>query len=305
MSSDLRRTLMDLEHEVDALTLAPAAAVRARGEARRRRRLAAAAIGVAVVAGGAVAVVSVGPRWPFTAGGGAVATSCPPQPTLTNQPGEARIFMKTDATRAQRDAVEARLRGWNLDPTFVDRQEAWRLFRIVYCAEPELLANTGPERLPESFIITLPSSVVFQAVRAEIQPMPGVDTVVDLSRSMEVPNTEPCTTQPVATAGRTIFLDGRTVYVYLTQDATDAQREAIAAELGSVPGVARVGFSDHEDAYERFKRVYACAPELIDSTRPESLPESFLVTLDDPAGYPAVRDKVMGMPGVDTVIQVE
>jgi len=302
MSSDLRRTLMDLEHEVNALTLAPAPAVRARGEARRRHRQAALAIGVALVACVTVAAVSVGPRWPFTAGGPST-TACPPQPTLTNRPNEVRIFMKTEATRAQRDAVEARLRGWNLDPTVVDRQEAWRLFRIVYCANPDLLANTRAEQLPEFLIVTLPSSSA--RVQAELRSMPGVDTVVDLSPSSDRPTIPSCSAQPEATDGRVIHLDGRSAYVYLTQDSTDAQREAIADELRSLPWIASFSFSDHEDAYERFRRVYACEADLISGTRPESLEESFLVTLDDPARYPALRERVAGMPGVDTVIQIK
>jgi cell division transport system permease protein len=135
--------------------------------------------------------------------------------------------------------------------------------------------------------------------------MPGVDAVIDLSRSSDRPTIPSCSAKPEAADGRTIHLDGRSAYVYLTQDATDAQREAIAAELRSLSGVANFSFSDREDAYERFKRVYACAPELIDATRPESLPESFLVTPGDPASYPALQDKLTGMPGIDTMIQIK
>jgi cell division transport system permease protein len=99
-------------------------------------------------------------------------------------------------------------------------------------------------------------------------------------------------------------LDSRRLTVYLRSEVTPEQREAIAAELRTLPGIASFDFSSREEAYERFKEVYACAPELIEATRPESLPESFTVTLTDPVAGATVRDRIERLPGVDTVVHL-
>jgi cell division protein FtsX len=265
------------------------------GEARRRHRLAATAAGLALLAGVGVAAAAVGPQWPFTAGDGAPSATACPHPAATPRPGEVRIFMQLDASRSQRDAVAAKLRDLGLDPTVVDRAEAYRLFGLVYCDEPDLVAATRPEQLPEYLVVTLADPVELDAVRQAVQPMAGVDTIVDRpSRSGREPVRDICTSGLVTS-------DGRRVEVFLRPDATVEQREAIAAELGSLPGVVSFAFSDHEDAYERFKRVYACAPELIEATRPDALPESFIVTVSHPAAGATVRDRVGRLPGVDPV----
>jgi hypothetical protein len=298
MSSDLGRSLRDLERDVDDLNLAPAAQVRARGEARRRHRMAAATAGLVLLAGAGVAVAATGPRWPFTAGdGGASATSCPPQPVLTNRPGEARIYMKLDATRAERDAVETRLRELNLDPTVVDRAEAWRLFQAVYCDEPDLVARTRPGQMPEYLIVTLDNQALFDSVQQSVQSMPAVDAMVDLSPGEGSTNWSGCSTPPVSS-------DGRRVTVFLRPEVTDEQREAIAAELRSLPGIASFDFANRQQAYERFTEIYSCVPELVEATRPESLPESFQVTLTDPSAGETVKAVVGRMPGVDAVVHI-
>jgi cell division protein FtsX len=133
-------------------------------------------------------------------------------------------------------------------------------------------------------------------VRQAVQPMPGVDTVLDMTPGEGSTNWSGCPA-PVSP-------DGRRATVFLRAEATDEQREAIAAELRSLPGIASFEFSSKQDAYERFKEIYACAPDLVDPIRPESLPESFIVTLTDPAAGPVLRNRIAGMPGVDTVIHL-
>jgi cell division transport system permease protein len=125
--------------------------------------------------------------------------------------------------------------------------------------------------------------------------MPAVDAVVDLTPGEGSTNWSGCSTPPVS-------LDGRRVTVFLRLEATDQQREAIAAELRSLPGIARFDFASRQEAYERFKELYACAPELVDATRAESLPESFNVTLTDPSAGQTVKDQISRLPGVDAVV---
>jgi hypothetical protein len=294
MSYDLSRSLRDLEQDVNAVPLAPASAVRARGETRRRRQVTAAALGtalgLALVVGAIATTVGLGPRATSPAGGD---PSCGPRTTPTITPGEARVTLATDATAAQRDAVAAKLRGWGFDPTVVDRDEAWRRFQTMYCDDPDLIARTRPEQLSEYLVLR--DAVTLSGRREELLRLPGVVAVIDPARGdgRDHPSFGCVTPAPA---------DGRRVDIFLTLDSTAAQRQAIASRLTSLPGVTGFTFSDREDAYERFKRVYACAPDLVAQTRPDQLPESFVVAVTDPAGGEVVRAVIGGMPGVDAVI---
>lgn len=92
------------------------------------------------------------------------------------------------------------------------------------------------------------------------------------------------------------------VRVYMKLEATPEQighvRQALA-EL-NLPAL----FRDHDQAYEEFKQLYACEPELIRLTAAENLPESFEVTLHDLAELPEFRDQLTQLPGVEIVFQM-
>jgi cell division transport system permease protein len=98
--------------------------------------------------------------------------------------------------------------------------------------------------------------------------------------------------------------DGREVHIFLKLDVTLAQRDAVEARLRGLGLDAIIGFSSRGEAYERFAAVYCDAPELIAATRPEDLPESFVVTLGDAGDYGVIHDALVGMPGVDAVVRL-
>jgi cell division transport system permease protein len=77
------------------------------------------------------------------------------------------------------------------------------------------------------------------------------------------------------------------------QPCTDLRRD-----LESTPGVESVVLESREQAFERFKQIFAAQPELIQLTRPQALPASFRVKLDDPERFPAVQAAFTGRPGV-------
>jgi cell division transport system permease protein len=87
-----------------------------------------------------------------------------------------------------------------------------------------------------------------------------------------------------------------------TQDTTQAERDAIDADLKQDPLVENYHFETKQEAYERFKQIYASAPELIAQTKPESLPESFRVKLRNPNQFADFNAKYVGRDGVDTII---
>jgi hypothetical protein len=94
------------------------------------------------------------------------------------------------------------------------------------------------------------------------------------------------------------------VAAYLTSDATALQQAAIAAELESMPEVAYFAFEDHVLAYQRFSDIYCAVPGLLATTKPESLPESFQITLRYPGDASTVAERLRTMPGVDTVVSL-
>jgi cell division transport system permease protein len=87
-----------------------------------------------------------------------------------------------------------------------------------------------------------------------------------------------------------------------TQEATDEQKAAIEADLKVDELVKTYVFETREQAFVRFKEIYAGAPELIAQTKPEALPESFRVKLVNQDTATEFIAKYKGRDGVDTVI---
>lgn len=84
-------------------------------------------------------------------------------------------------------------------------------------------------------------------------------------------------------------------------EVTDAQRQAVYADLQS-PAlkkyVAQVYYESKAEAFERFKGQY---PDLADNLTADTMPESYRVRLVDPQQYAAVSQQFRNKPGVDTV----
>jgi FtsX extracellular domain len=116
----------------------------------------------------------------------------------------------------------------------------------------------------------------------------------------------PSATAPPTPLGATpdpALARSRTVRVFLALTTTPAQKAAVQARLQDLKGVATVEFEDRQRAWHRFSEAFCYAPELVAATKPEMLPESFLVTLAQPSDYTTVQDAVGAMPGVEAVVR--
>ena len=89
--------------------------------------------------------------------------------------------------------------------------------------------------------------------------------------------------------------------VFLRGDATEPQRQAIEAKLRAIPGARAITFETHEQAYQHFKEQFKDRPDLVAATSPDSLPESFRLTLTDPVATQPQVAQVSALPGVDQV----
>jgi hypothetical protein len=90
--------------------------------------------------------------------------------------------------------------------------------------------------------------------------------------------------------------------VYLRPKATDAQKAAIRSSLDGDQEVRSVVFVDRSQAFVQFKMLWKDDPDFIKSVGVDQLPESFVVRLADPAGYPEFAAQARTMPGVQDVV---
>lgn len=91
------------------------------------------------------------------------------------------------------------------------------------------------------------------------------------------------------------------VSIYLANNVTDEQRQAIEDALKADPLVKQYTHQTKEQAYTHFKQIFRGATDLIDATKPDSLPESFQVKLKDPTRFKEINEKYKGMAGIDDI----
>jgi cell division protein FtsX len=95
------------------------------------------------------------------------------------------------------------------------------------------------------------------------------------------------------------------VAVFLTHDATSSQKDAIRTALKALHPVDGIRFETREQAYQRFKEQFKDDPNLVNGTRPDSLPESYRLTTSGTNFDCSAFTKIRHLPGVDdaTVVQ--
>jgi len=106
-----------------------------------------------------------------------------------------------------------------------------------------------------------------------------------------------------------IYFDRVEVAVFLTNDlstndpgCTGPICADLRTQLQNFPGVQSVDYESRAQAYDRFKKVFAQQPELVQLARPEALPASFRVKLNDPKRFAVINQAFGTRPGVDRVV---
>jgi cell division transport system permease protein len=86
---------------------------------------------------------------------------------------------------------------------------------------------------------------------------------------------------------------------------TDEQKEAVAALLEEHPQVEKFHYESSEEAYAKWRDVYAgddeTSQQVVEAIRPSDLAESYWVTLKDPREFTELKQAVAELPGVGTV----
>ncbi|HEY3009897.1 MAG TPA: permease-like cell division protein FtsX [Micromonosporaceae bacterium] len=98
------------------------------------------------------------------------------------------------------------------------------------------------------------------------------------------------------------YYDKIEVSIFLTGEVTDAQRATLDTQLKNDPLVRSFYYESKSQAYEKFKRLFADAPDLVSAVKPDGLPESFRVQLKNPEKFQEVSNKYAGSQGVEEII---
>jgi cell division transport system permease protein len=126
---------------------------------------------------GAAALLTMAVVW--AGGGGPVSRVRAVAPSLGTR-NQVTVFLRTDVTEDQRQAVEGILRSLPSVATvrFESQQEAYETFKRDFKDAPDLVAATKPESLPPSFRITVKSPAGYCEVLTHVGNKPGVDAVL-------------------------------------------------------------------------------------------------------------------------------
>jgi cell division transport system permease protein len=95
------------------------------------------------------------------------------------------------------------------------------------------------------------------------------------------------------------------VTVYLSHEVTAEQRAAIESALAGLHPIEGVRFESREQAYENFKRIFKDSPDLVDSVKPDTLPESYHLSTRGKEFDCAALAPVRSRPGIDEIMVMQ
>jgi cell division transport system permease protein len=101
---------------------------------------------------------------------------------------------------------------------------------------------------------------------------------------------------------KNFFYDKIEVSIFLKNDVTEAQRTTLQGDLRGDSLVQNVIYESREVAWQRFKTQFRDAPDLVNATKPDSLPESFRVKLKDAEQFQQINEKYKGKEGISEIV---
>jgi cell division transport system permease protein len=101
---------------------------------------------------------------------------------------------------------------------------------------------------------------------------------------------------------RNFYYDKIEVSIFLKADITPEQRSGLESDLKNDALVQQVIYESKEEAYKRFQTQFRDAPDLVQATKPDSLPESFRVKLHDPKKVQALADEFRARDGISEIV---
>lgn len=100
---------------------------------------------------------------------------------------EVSIFLKTDVSQPQIDALKTKLEGDPLvkETVYVDKQEAYKRFQEMFQDAPDLISAVKADSLPPSFRLKLVNPEQYKDIYNQYKGAEGVDEIVDQSKLLD------------------------------------------------------------------------------------------------------------------------
>jgi len=94
---------------------------------------------------------------------------------------EVSIFLRTDVTDAQRQAIDQAISTSPLvkERTYETREQAFKRFQELWADSPDFVKSIGPNSLPESFRVKLKDPEKYKTFADQIQGMQGIQDIID------------------------------------------------------------------------------------------------------------------------------
>ncbi|MFG2102441.1 permease-like cell division protein FtsX [Micromonospora echinaurantiaca] len=99
-----------------------------------------------------------------------------------------------------------------------------------------------------------------------------------------------------------LYYENVEVSIFLDQEVSPEQRDALDAKLKSDPLVKEALYVNKDEAYKRFQEMFQDAPDLLSAVKADSLPESFRLKLNNPEQYKNIYDQYKDAEGVDEIV---
>ncbi len=91
------------------------------------------------------------------------------------------------------------------------------------------------------------------------------------------------------------------VSVFLRDDASQDEIDALGQKITALPEVQNVYFEDRLEACANFRRIFRDNPALVENVDCDALPQSYKIKLHDPEDVPIIGARLAGDPAVDEV----
>ena len=99
------------------------------------------------------------------------------------------------------------------------------------------------------------------------------------------------------------YFDKVQVSIFLKDDISNDQRNALASQLGSDPLVKQPVIHESKDqAWKKFQQQFKDAPDLVKATNQDALPESYRIQLKDPKQYSKIALEYNGKDGIEEIV---
>jgi cell division transport system permease protein len=91
------------------------------------------------------------------------------------------------------------------------------------------------------------------------------------------------------------------VSVYLKEGVSEEEKTALHQKIQDIPEVEAVFYESQEEAWARFQELFRDQDELLASSSPEAMPESFRIKLQNPEDFPVISARLAGEPAIEEI----